>query len=104
MAPERLIIISTMLEKPIAAIDYDKIYSIRFFGAREKGEGLCQYLKITFYDKDKFMNGMLQKVDPFQKSEKWIRLKLKEVDQKVVEEFNAKINQIKAEGFFLNWI
>ena len=92
-----------MLEKPIAAIDYDKIYSIRFFKVREK-EGPCKYLKITFYDKDKFMKGMIQKADPFQKSEKWIRLKLKEVDDEVVKEFLSKIDQIKAEGFFLNWI
>ena len=65
VSPNTLIIISRMLEKPIASIDFDKIYSVKFFKAREKGEGNAQYLKITFFDNEKFLKGILEKKDPF---------------------------------------
>lgn len=93
-----------MLEKPISTIEYEKIYSIRFFKATERNQGTCDYLKVTFYDKEKFLKGVLEKRDPFQKSEKWIRLKLDQMNKEVVTKFERKIEDIKAEGFFFNWI
>jgi hypothetical protein len=90
-----------MLEKPIAQIEFDKIYSVKFFEAKEKGEETSQFVKITFFDNEKFVKGVLDKKDPFQNSEKWIRLKMTDMDAKVVGKFKQKIEEINCEGHFL---
>lgn len=94
-----------MLEKPISTIEYEKIFSIRFFTVKERDEQeKNSYLKITFFDSEKFLKGVMEKKDPFQRSEKWIRLKLNQMNKQVVDKFEKKIDEIKAEGFFFNWI
>lgn len=51
------------------------------------------------------MKGMIFKEDPFQRAEKWIKLKLKEdVDEEELDKFMEKMKDLKENGYFLNWI
>ena len=104
VAPMKLVVICRMLEKPLTQVDYDKIYEIRLLDQKHQENGeVYKILKITFFDNKKFMAGMVQKQDPFQKAEKWIKLTLKEVHESELNKFMDKMSHFKENGFFLNW-
>lgn len=95
------------MERPMSSIDFEKIYTVRLLQEKpddENRDAATVSLKITYFDSTKFMKGMINKIDPFQNAEKWIKLKLKDPDDDQLTEFIQKMGEVKNQGYFLNWI
>lgn len=108
LSNSKLYVVSKLIDTPVACLDIDQIFSVQFIaddpdeasGAnKETGEDASVCLSIVYYDKVKFEREISKSRDPFDVASKFLKIRFAKVNQKVKDEFEARIKEEQENNF-----